>query len=208
MISVVVADAQPVVREGLRAVLRPEQGFEVVGAVDNASDAAELAGRLCPEVVMADVRLPDATGAAVCELIGTASRARILAMGAFPTESLMVGAFTAGASGFLAKDSEPPAIRFAVRSVADGDTYIDPRVAAKYVAVTSSRRSARGPFNLTLQEMRVLEMLPQGLSNREIGAALSVSEPTVKTHLRHAMRKLQARDRTHAAAIALRAGIA
>jgi DNA-binding NarL/FixJ family response regulator len=120
----------------------------------------------------------------------------------------MLRAFAAGAKGFLVKESDPEVLRQALRMVAAGNTFVDPQVAGKLVAVATKGRRARGPYGLTLQEMRVLELLPKGLSNREIGTELSVSVETVKTHVRNAMRKLQVGDRAEAAAIAIREGLA
>jgi DNA-binding NarL/FixJ family response regulator len=91
--------------------------------------------------------------------------------------------------------------------VARGDEYIDPRLAPKIAAMASGDRRARGPFDLTVMEMRVLEKLPLGMTNAEIGEALGIKENTVKTHMRTAMYKLKAKDRAHAAAIAVREGL-
>jgi DNA-binding NarL/FixJ family response regulator len=120
----------------------------------------------------------------------------------------LIQAFAAGAKGFVMKESQPAVLRDAVRVVSQGETFTDPRVGAKLVALASRNRRAKGPFGLTIQEMRVVEQLPRGLTNREIGSELGIAEDTVKTHLRHALRKLNARDRVEAAAIALREGLA
>jgi two-component system NarL family response regulator len=106
------------------------------------------------------------------------------------------------------KESEPSVLRQAVRQVANGETYADPRIAAKLVAFATKGRRTKGPFDLTLQEMRVLEKLPKGLTNRQIGGELGISEDTVKTHLSNALRKIKAKDRAEAAAFAVREGLA
>jgi DNA-binding NarL/FixJ family response regulator len=156
-----------------------------------------------------DVRLPGASGIEACTDLATrVPGARVVMLTSFPNEGVMMSAFAAGARGFVLKESEPPVIRQAVRTVADGDTFADPKIAGKLVALATGGRRAKGPFDLTVQEMRVLELLPRGLTNHEIGDRLGIGENTVKTHLRNLMRKLDARDRVEAAAIALREGLA
>jgi DNA-binding NarL/FixJ family response regulator len=149
------------------------------------------------------------SGTEACErLVATLPGTRVVVLTSFPNEGVMMNAFSAGARGFVLKESESIVLRQAVRTVADGGTYADPRVAAKLVALATKGKRAKGPFDLTLQEMRILEQLPRGLTNQEIGEELGISQHTVKTHLRHAMQKLKAKDRAEAAAIALREGLA
>ena len=119
----------------------------------------------------------------------------------------MLSAFAAGARGFMVKDSDSALIRLAVRSVAQGGTFVDPRVAGKLVALAAKGTPARGPFGLSYQELRVLRFLPLGYSNREIGAELGISQETVKTHVRNTLRKLGVPDRAKAAAVAQREGL-
>lgn len=202
-------DDHPVVREGLIAILADDPDFAVCGQAANASEALAEATRLRPDVVVLDVRIPGATGVEVCsDLASRAPAARVVMLTSFPNDGVMMSSFAAGARGFVLKESEPAVIRQAVRTVADGATFADPKVAGKLVALATRGRRAKGPFDLTLQEMRVLELLPRGLTNNEIGQQLGIGENTVKTHLRNLMRKLGARDRVEAAAIALREGLA
>ena len=141
-------------------------------------------------------------------MLGHQPQLRVVVLNTFNHEHTLLAAFAAGAKGFAIKESSPKALRLAVRTVAEGGTYIDPRSAGKLVALAAAGRAARGPFGLTLQEMRVLELLPRGVTNRDLGLRLHVSEATVKTHLHHAMRKLNAHNRAEATAIALREGLA
>ena len=209
MIRILVVDDHPVVREGLIAILGDDPEFAVCGQAGTATEAVAEATRLRPEVVVLDVRLPGATGVEVCaDLAVRVPAARVVMLTSFPNDGVMVTAFAAGARGFVLKESEPAVIRQAVRTVSEGGTYADPKVAGKLVALATRGRRAKGPFDLTLQEMRVLELLPRGLTNHEIGDRLGIGENTVKTHLRNVMRKLGARDRVEAAAIALREGLA
>lgn len=209
MIRILLVDDHPVVREGLVSILAAEPDFNVVGEAGSGEDAIRLAAELAPDVVLLDVRLPGMSGIETCEKLKFRdARVRVVVLSSFPDNGAMVAAYTAGARGYVIKESDPSVLRQAVRVVADGDTYVDSRVAAKLVALATKGKRVRGPFGLSAQEMRVVELLPRGLSNREIGENLHISEHTVKTHLRHAMAKLGARDRVEAAALAMRAGIA
>ncbi|HEX2295379.1 MAG TPA: response regulator transcription factor [Actinomycetota bacterium] len=208
MIRVLVVDGQPVVREGLMAIL-DEPGLSVCGQAGSAVEAVAEAARLRPDVAVLDGRVPGATGVELCvQLARTVPGTRVVVLASFPNDGVITSAFAAGARGFVLKESDPAVIVQAVRTVADGSTFADPKIAAKLVALATRGRRAKGPFDLTLQEMRVLELLPRGLTNHEIGAHLGIGENTVKTHLRNLMRKLGARDRVEAAAIALREGLA
>jgi DNA-binding NarL/FixJ family response regulator len=208
MIKILVVDDHPVVREGIVAILGAEPDFEIVGQVATGEQALAQAARLRPDVVVLDVRLPGMSGTDVCAALSARSpRIRVLMLTSFPSENLILSAFTAGAKGFAVKESEPAMLRLAVRTVASSGTFVDPRTAGKLVTLATKGRRAKGPFGLTLQEMRVLELLPRGLTNREIGRELGVSEQTVKTHLHHAMKKLKANDRAEAAGIVIREGL-
>lgn len=209
MIRILVVDDHPVVREGLIAILGDDPELAVCGQAGTAADAVAEGTRLRPDVVVLDVRLPGATGVEVCkDLALSLPTTRVVMLTSFPNDGVMMDAFAAGARGFVLKESEPAVIRQAVHTVAEGATFADPKVAGKLVALATRGRRAKGPFDLTLQEMRVLELLPRGLTNHEIGDRLGIGENTVKTHLRNLMRKLGARDRVEAAAIALREGLA
>ena len=202
-------DDHPVVLEGLVALLADEPDFVVTGQATTAAGARAEAVRLRPEIVVMDVRLPDGTGVEVCaDLARQVPSARVVMLTSFPNDGVMMASFAAGARGFILKESQPAIIRQAVRTVSEGGTYADQKVAGKLVALATRGRRAKGPFDLTVQEMRVLELLPRGLTNNEIGERLGIGENTVKTHLRNLMRKLDARDRVEAAAIAMREGLA
>jgi DNA-binding NarL/FixJ family response regulator len=208
MISVLLVDDHAVVREGMTAVLSSEPDIEVVGQAASAEEAMALVRKLTPDVVVLDVRLPGVNGSdAAAAVLRQHSRARVVVITSFPNDRIMLEAFTAGARAFLTKESDPTLLRTAVRTVMSGGTYIDPTVASKLVTLATKGRRTKGPFGLTLQEMRVLEHLPKGLTNREIGRELGISEQTVKTHLQHAMTKLGVHDRSQAAAVAIREGL-
>jgi DNA-binding NarL/FixJ family response regulator len=209
VIRILLVDDHPIVREGLAAVLDDEPDFSIVGQAESGEQALQEVGATRPDLVVMDVRLPGISGIEACEkLVARHPGTRVLMLTSFPNSGTVVRAFSAGASGFVLKESESTVLRQAVRAVAAGETYADPRVAAKLAALASHRKRAKGPHGLTLQEMRVLEMLPRGLSNSDIGAELGITEHTVKSHIRNVKQKLKARDRAEAAAIAMKEGLA
>ena len=190
-------------------MLSAEPDFKVVGQTGSAEHGIAEVERLRPDIVLLDVRLPGMTGTEACaELTKRYPDLGVIVLTSFPSTGTLVQAMSAGAKGFVMKESQPSQLRDAVRAVGQGETFVDPKVGSKLAALASRNRRAKGPFGLTLQEMRVVELLPRGLTNRMIGAELGITEDTVKTHLRHALRKLKARDRVEAAAIALREGLA
>lgn len=208
-VRILVVDDHPVVREGVAAVLADDPDFTVVGQLGTAEAALEELARNEPDVLVLDIRLPGMNGTDACELVAQRHpRVKVVALTSFANENTMLAAFTAGAKGFAVKESEPSVLRQAVRTVSAGGIYIDPRIAGKLVMLATKGRRAKGPHGLTLMEMRVADLLPKGMTNREIGRQLGISEQTVKTHLRNLMRKLGARDRTEAAALAQREGLA
>ena len=208
MIRILLVDDHPVVREGVAAILSDEPDFEVVGEAESAADTLRKVALLHPDVVVLDLRLPDSEDAEACTtLIRRHPGLKILVLTTLADEGTMLATLGAGARGFLVKESKTFALRLAVRFVAEGGIFVDPRMAGRLVDLATRRQFARGPFGLTPQEMRVLRLIPQGLTNREIARDLGISEQTVKTHVRHALRKLGAADRAKAAAIAQREGL-
>lgn len=209
MIRILLVDDHPVVREGIAAVLSDEADFEVVGEVASGEQALAKLDACDPDVVVLDYRLPGMNGTEACEaVLRRRPNTRVVILTGFPNEATMLGAFNAGARAFVVKESDSVVLRQAIRTVVSGNTYIDPRAAGRLVQMATKGRRAKGPFGLTVQELRVVALLPKGFSNREIGEHLGVSEQTVKTHLHHALRKLNARDRAEAAAIATKEGLA
>jgi DNA-binding NarL/FixJ family response regulator len=209
MTTIHITDDHPVVRSGIADVLGDEPDFSIVGEAASGEQLLRDVVRLQPDVALVDVQLPGIDGYEACEQLRRRHpRVRVVMLTNYTHERALLAAFTAGARGFAVKSSSPEVIRHAVRSVAAGGTFVDPSVAHRLVALAIKGRTAKGPHNLTLAEMRVLEMLPQGGRNRDIAAALSVSEQTVKTHVSHLLAKLGARDRAHAAAIAMQEGLA
>jgi DNA-binding NarL/FixJ family response regulator len=214
VIRVLLVDDQALVRGGFRMILRAEADIEVVGEAGNGEEAVVAAGRLAPDVVLMDVRMPVLDGIEATRRI-TAARAatRVLILTTFDLDEHVYDALEAGASGFVLKDIEPERLPEAVRVVAAGDALLAPSVTRRLVAEFARHRPAAGLRpgerleQLTEREAGVLGQLARGLTNQEIAAALGVSETTVKTHVAHVLGKLGLRDRVQAVIFAYEAGL-
>lgn len=207
MIRALVVDDHPMFRQGVASVLEASAEIEVVGQAGSTREARTLIKQVRPDIVLIDIRLPDGDGVDLCAELRETS-IKVVVLSQFSADRIVLRAFLRGAHGYVVKESEPEVLRQAVRAVMGGATFVDPRVAAKVVAAATKGPRAKGPYGLTPQELRVVELLPKRFSNREIARQLGLSEETVKTHLRHALRKLQVEDRTSAAAMVVEAGLA
>jgi DNA-binding NarL/FixJ family response regulator len=203
-IRVLIADDHPVVRDGLRGMFSNEPGFEVVGEAATGGEAVVLAGSLSPDVILMDLRMPEVDGVtAIGRLAGSGSPARVLVLTTYDTDSDVLPAIEAGATGYLLKDARPEELFRAVRAAARGEAVLSPSVATRLLG--SVRRPAREP--LSAREQEVLELIARGATNREAARALFVSEATVKTHLLHVYAKLGVNDRAAAVAEAFDRGL-
>jgi len=201
--SVLLVDQYPAVREGVRAWLA-ETEFDVVGDVATADEAIEAASRLSPDVVVLDPSLSEADGVALCAaILEQVPDAAIVVYSGYCDEETVVAAADAGARAYLLKDAPKPDLAHVLRRVAVGERFVDPRVAA---ALFRAQGRAARP-RLTEQELCVIRLAAQGLTNREIGARLYLSRHTVKEYLSHAMRKLGAESRVAAVMEAGRRGL-
>ncbi|MFJ6016369.1 response regulator [Streptomyces sp. NPDC092952] len=206
VITLVVVDDHPVVRDGLRGMFDSSPGFEVLGEAANGVEGVELAARLDPDVVLMDLRMPGGGGvAAIAELTRRGARSKVLVLTTYDTDSDTLPAIEAGATGYLLKDAPRDELFTAVRAAADGRTVLSPAVASRLISRV--RTPAAGGESLSAREREVLELVAKGTSNREIAAELFISEATVKTHLTHVFAKLGAKDRAAAVAIGYDRGI-
>ncbi|MCX4845106.1 response regulator transcription factor [Streptomyces sp. NBC_00893] len=207
VITLVVVDDHPVVRDGLRGMFDSAPDFRVLGEASNGVEGVEMVGRLDPDVVLMDLRMPGGGGvAAIAELAGRGARSKVLVLTTYDTDSDTLPAIEAGATGYLLKDAPRDELFTAVRAAADGRTVLSPAVASRLISRVRTPAAA-GSEALSGREREVLELVAKGTSNREIAAELFISEATVKTHLTHIFAKLGAKDRAAAVAIGYDRGI-
>jgi DNA-binding NarL/FixJ family response regulator len=210
-IRVLLVDDHALARTGLRMVLDAEPDIEVVGEAANGRQAVHSVGRLQPDVVLMDVRMPELDGiAATREIVGGPTRVLILTT--FDLDEYVYDALAAGASGFLLKDVGPEQLTEGIRVVASGDALLAPTVTRRLIdeLVAARRRGGAPPGQREggrAREREVLELVAQGLSNVEIAALLVVEETTVKTHVSRLLAKLDLRDRVQAVIFAYETGL-
>jgi DNA-binding NarL/FixJ family response regulator len=209
-LRVVIADDQPMMRAGFKAVLEATGNIEVVAEAATGKEAVQAANEHAPDVVLMDIRMPDMDG---IEATRQLPRQRVLILTTFGLDEYILDALRAGASGFLLKDAPTQEVIAAVRAVAAGDAVLSASVTRQLLDQVGRRLPApitREPDTaeaLTAREQEVLRMLATGLSNAEIAEALTVSEPTVKTHVSHILGKLGLRDRVQAVIYAYETGL-
>ncbi|MFF4541690.1 response regulator [Streptomyces aureus] len=204
-ISLLIVDDHPVVRDGLRGMFASAPGFTVVGEAANGVEALDRAAALDPDVILMDLRMPGGGGVdAIAELTRRRSRARVLVLTTYDTDSDTLPAIEAGATGYLLKDAPREDLFTAVRAAAEGRTVLSPAVASRLV---SAVRAPVPADSLSAREREVLVLVARGTSNREIARELFISEATVKTHLTHVYGKLGVKDRAAAVATAYERGI-
>jgi DNA-binding NarL/FixJ family response regulator len=205
MIRVLIVDDQELVRTGLRGILRPEFGFDVVGECADGSEVVAAVDTLAPDVVLMDVRMPVVDGVrATRGLCGRGASPPVLALTTFDDDEALAGMLRAGASGFILKGVPAEDLQRAVGVVADGGAWLDPAVTGRVLTIyrSAAASSPAGPNSdlesLTSREREVLVLIGQGKTNAEIAAEFVVSEGTIKTHINHVFTKLALRDRAAA----------
>jgi DNA-binding NarL/FixJ family response regulator len=200
MIRLMIVDDHPVVRGGLAGMFAGEPDFDVVGECGDGAEAVRRAAGLTPDVILMDLRMPHMDGvAAIGALTEAGSAARVLVLTTYDTDSDVLSAIEAGATGYLLKDAPPEELFRAVRAAARGEAVLSPSVATRVVGQVRAPRAA-GEESLSQRELEVLELVARGAGNREAAARLFISEATVKTHLVHIYAKLGVSDRAAAVA--------
>jgi len=207
-IRILVADDHPVVRDGLVAMLGTQPDFSVVGEASTGSEVVQKAALLLPDVVLLDLEMPDMNGVeALQQMRAERPDVRVLVFTAFDTDELIVKAVQAGAQGYLLKGTPRSEIFQAVRVVGGGGSLLQPVVASKLMQHISKANEPLAAEPLTDREVQVLGLLARGKSNKEIAAALSISQRTVKFHVSSILGKLGAGNRTEAVTLAAQRGL-
>jgi two-component system, NarL family, response regulator LiaR len=215
-IRILLVDDHAVVREGLRAFLALQEGFEIVGEAADGEEAIERIDELEPDVVLMDLVMPKLDGVSVMRELksrrGRGPNAKAIVLTSFLDDDRLLPALQAGAAGYLLKNSQPAELARAIRAAHAGEAIIDPSAAARLVAVLSDRDrppsgTGRTLEQLTSRERDVLDLIARGRSNKRIALELRISEKTVKTHVGHVLSKLGVTDRTQAALVAVQEGL-
>jgi DNA-binding NarL/FixJ family response regulator len=201
-IGCLVVDDHAAVRAGIRLILEREPGLSVVGEAASGEAAVELARRRRPDVVVMDIQMGDGIDGfeATRRLLASGDDAAVVLFTGFGERTALADGLSCGARGYLVKDAEPAEVVRAVRTVAAGGAYVDAALGGQLMA----GRSTLALTGLTSREREVLVLLADGLTTAELAARLFLSVETIRTHLRTAMRKLDADTRTQAVAVAIR----
>jgi DNA-binding NarL/FixJ family response regulator len=197
MISVVVADDHAVVRRGLQQLLGTAADIVLVGVAADGREAVEQVRMHRPDVVLMDLAMPVMNGVEAIELIMTAQPdTRVVVLTSFGDEGRIIAALEAGARGYLLKHAEPDALMDAVRAVHAGEVPLDPRAGR---VLLDRRRSKPIATDISRREREVLDLVSQGMANKQIGRRLGISERTVKAHLTSVFQRIGVSDRVQAA---------
>lgn len=212
-VRVLVVDDQTLLRQGIVALLHGYAGLNVVGEASNGREAVRKAAELEPDVVLMDVKMPVMDGVqATRQICHQFPTTRVILLTMFPDETSIEEGVAAGAAGFLLKDIAPDDLARAVRCARQGDSPLDPKVARHLMAeYTRLAKDSEGRHmqedGLSVREIDILRCVSKGWSNKQIAADRSLSEKTVKTHLRNIFRKLNLTDRTQAAVYMVTKGL-
>ena len=200
-IRILIVDDHPVVRAGLSSMLATQPGIEVVGSASSGEEALAMVRRDMPDLLLLDLRMPGMSGIdTLLALKEMKASARVIILTSFEMDENIYRAVQAGALGYLLKDTSQTQMLEAIATVNSGRRYIPSQIAARL-----AERMMRS--NLTPRELEILEMLAKGLTNKQIGAALSISDNTVRNHVNSIMEKMEVCDRTEAVAVAMQQGI-
>ncbi len=203
-IRVLLVDDHEVIRVGLRTVLGQTQGVTVVGEAGTMADAVQEAQKSKPDVILMDVRLPDGSGVDACrEILGALPGTRVIFLTSYADDDSVLAAVLAGAHGYVLKEIDSPALLDAIRSVAKGQSILDSNVterALRWLRGLHDLPATPGTDQLSSQEERVVALVAEGKTNKEIAAALGLSDKTVKNYLANVFQKLRITRRAQAAA--------
>lgn len=209
MIRLMIVDDHKVLRIGLVSLFQTAPGIEVVGEASTAAEAVELARQTAPDIILMDVRLPDSDGVAACRaILSDWPKTRVIMLTSYPDEDAVIASIMAGAAGYLLKQTDPERLIEAVERVAGGASLLDPEVTRAALDFVRRGGVTTADESLTIlsdQERRILPLIAEGKTNRQIGADLTLSPHTVKTYVSSIFQKLHLARRSQAAAYVTRA---
>lgn len=211
-VRVLLADDEPLIRAGVRAILAGDPGIEVVAEAEDGAEAVELARRHRPDVAVLDIRMPRLDGlAAGAEIRRLLPEAAVVILTTFGEDEYIAKAIDGGATGFLLKSGDPRELIAGIRAAAEGAAYLSPRIARRVIdTMGRSVRTAQAVERvavLTPREREVLALIGEGMANAEIARCLNLVEGTVKTHVSAILTRLGVRNRVQAAILAYEAGM-
>ena len=217
MISVLIADDQELIRESLELIISLDPRFQFVGSAKDGREVVELAQKLRPDVILMDIRMPEINGLECVKLIKQKdSSIKIIILTTFDDDQYVYEAVKYGADGFLLKGISKNDLLSSIATVHSGGTIVDPHTAQKIFSLFS--RLATTPFRsmqepdeafktLTPQELRIMQLIGKGCSNKEIMSEVNFSEGTVRNYISNILKKLDLRDRTQIAILAIQSGL-
>jgi two-component system, NarL family, response regulator LiaR len=205
-IRVLIVDDHEVVRRGIALTLEAEPDLVVVGEAMTGEEAVAMARTTLPDVVLLDIQMPDMDGIAAAAAIHAVHQAAVLILSSFTDDARVYAALRAGVQGYLLKEMSGTALVEAVRGAARGEPQLHPKIARRLMDRAAPPQDPLA--QLSQREREVLRLVAGGRSNKEIGLALDLTENTVKTYVREILSKLQVADRTQAALLAVRYGLA
>jgi two-component system, NarL family, response regulator DevR len=204
-VRIMVVDDHEVVRLGLNNLLARQPGWEVVGEAGTVADAIRLAGELEPDVVVMDIRLSDGSGIDACrEIVKNHPTIKVIMLTSFAEDDLLFNAISAGATGYVLKQVGNDDLLRAIETVAQGGALLDPGVTGQVLAKLRDSTRSEAFANLTDQELKVLALITQGKTNKEIAANLYLGEGTVRNYVSNILDKLGLSNRAEATAYAVR----
>ena len=209
-IRVLVVDDHPVVRRGIKSLLAEENDIDVVGEATNGKEAIQQVDQLHPDVILMDLVMPEMNGVeAIQRITASSPEARILVMTSFAADDKVFPSIKAGALGYLLKDSDPEDLVRMIHQVYRGELSIHPAIARKVIQeLNRPPEEPLTPDPLTQREVEILQLLAQGVENKEIARRLVLREATVRTHVSNILSKLHLANRVQVTLYALRKGIA
>ena len=202
-VRVLLVDDSEMVRAGLRTLLGTDNSIKVIGEATNVATGVESAHRLKPDVVLLDIRLPDGSGLEACrQILKQTVDSRVLILTSVIDDTIVDEAIRAGAHGYLLKEIDGRGLVNAIRDVAAGKSILDPAITAPVMQLVKAAGTGRDAFgSLSPQEKRVLALIAEGCTNKEVGMKMGLSEKTVKNYLSTVFEKLHVSRRAEAAVI-------